>query len=62
MDVDVDVEAANAGGLDVYRKVCRRCGFVMQHGIGQRDISGDTFKKLPRAAIEFIQKRGRDRR
>jgi len=62
MDVDVDVEAANAGGLDVYRKCCRRCGYVVQHGIGQRVISGDTFKKLPRQAIEFIQKRGRDRR
>jgi len=62
MDVDVDVEAANAGGVDVYRKRCRRCGGVVQHGIGQREISGDTFKELPRQAMEFIQKKGRDRR
>lgn len=62
MDVDVDIEAANAGGLDVYRKCCRRCGNVVQHGIGQREVSGDTFKQLPRQAMEFIQKKGKDRR
>jgi len=62
MDVDVQVEAANAGGIDVYRKRCKRCGGVMQHGIGQRHVRGDTVKPLPRAALEFIQKRGKNRR
>lgn len=62
MDVDVQVEAANASGIDVYRKRCKRCGGVTQHGISQRHVSGDTRKLLPRKAIEFIQKRGQDRR
>jgi len=54
MDVDVDVEAANAGGVDVYRKRCRRCGYVIQNGIGQRDISGDTFKKIQTHNLRYI--------
>ena len=60
MDVDVDVEGGNAGGIDVYRKLCRRCGQVMQHGIAKRDLMQD--RPLPKAALEFIKYRSKDRR
>jgi hypothetical protein len=61
MDVDVQVEAANADGVDVYRKLCKRCGEVMQHGIGRRHIT-DELKPLPQKAINFIKQKGIDRR
>ena len=61
MDVDVQVEAANADGVDVYRKCCKRCGKVMQYGIGRRHLL-DSSKPLPRQALEFIQKTNKDRR
>jgi len=60
MDVDVTIEAGNAGGIDVYRKLCNRCGHVMQHGIAKRHLA--QAKPLPRAAIEFIRQKGSDRR
>lgn len=62
IDVDVQVEVGNAGGIDVYRKCCKRCGNVMMHGIGMRHIDGSSLKPLPEEAIRFIQKRGKDRR
>jgi len=62
MDVDVQVEAANAGGVDVYRKRCKRCGGVMQHGIARRFVTAENKKPLPRKAWEFIKQLGRDRR
>ncbi len=62
IDVDVQVEAANADGVDVYRKRCKRCGNVIQHGIGRRHISGDNLKPLPLKAIKFIRQKGIDRR
>ncbi len=60
MDVDVQVEAANADGIDVYRKRCKRCGNVMQHGMARRNIV-DT-KPLPKKARDFIKQKGIDRR
>lgn len=60
MDVDVDVEAANADGVDVYRKRCKRCGKPVQWGIGRRDLFSK--KPLPQKAIRFVQETGRDRR
>ncbi len=62
MDVDVQVEAANADGVDVYRKRCKRCGGVIQHGIGRRHISEKESKPLPKKAINFIRQKGKDRR
>jgi hypothetical protein len=62
MDVDVQVEAANADGVDVYRKRCKRCGNVIQHGIGKRHIDGTNLKPLPLKAIKFIRQKGTDRR
>jgi hypothetical protein len=62
MDVDVQVETASAGGVDVYRKRCMRCGKVIQHGIGRRHIDGSIKKPLPKEARAFIKKTGRDRR
>ncbi len=60
VDVDVQIEAANADGVDVYRKCCKRCGNVIQHGIGRRHIN--EVKPLPLKAIKFIQQKGKDRR
>lgn len=60
MDVDVEVQAANADGVDVYRKLCKRCGKPMQWGIGRRHLEGK--KPLPAKALRFIQETGRDRR
>ena len=60
MDVNVDVEAANADGVDVYRKRCKRWGKIMQWGIAKRDLVRD--KPLPKKAFRFIQESGRDRR
>ena len=62
MDVDVQTESANAEGVDVYRKRCKRCGGVIQHGIARRHIDGTNQKPLPKKAVEFIQKTGTDRR
>lgn len=62
MDVDTQVEAGNAGGVDVYRKRCKRCGEVMQHGIGMRNVASDAITKLPKEALDFIKQRGPDRR
>jgi len=64
MDVDVKVEVGNAGGVDVYKKLCKRCGQVMQYGIGQRNIDGDSKQPIETLleARRFIQKTGRDRR
>lgn len=62
MDVDVQIEAANADGVDVYRKRCKRCGYVMQHGIGKRHFDGTNTKPLPVKALNFIKQRGIDRR
>ena len=63
MDVDVQIEAANADGVDVYRKRCKRCGSVIQHGIAQRFVWGSrTLKPFSKKVVEFIQSRGRDRR
>ncbi len=59
MDVDVRIEAANADGVDVYRKCCKRCGHVMQHGIARRNLSSEA---LPKKAINFIKQKGKDRR
>jgi hypothetical protein len=61
MDVDVQIEAANADGTYVYRKRCKRCGKVMQHGIANPDLFNEN-KPLPKKALEFIQKSGKDRR
>lgn len=60
MDVDIQEESGNADGVDVYRKICKRCGRVMQHGIGKRHILKP--EPLPKKALEFIQKTGTDRR
>jgi len=60
MDVDVGIEAANADGVDVYRKWCKRCGEVMQWGIGRRDLA--SIKPLPARAMRFIAETARDRR
>jgi len=60
MDVDTDVETANADGVDVYRKRCKRCGKVIQWGIGRRHIT--EAKPLPEKALKFVQETGRDRR
>ncbi len=62
MDVDVQVEVGNADGVDVYRKVCKRCGNVMMYGIGRRHIDGSNLKPLPPKAMRFIQQKGTDRR
>ncbi len=62
MDVDVQVEAGNADGVDVYRKRCKRCGYVMQYGMARRHIDGSSLKPLPQKAINFIIKTGTDRR
>ena len=61
MDVDVKIEAANADGVDVYRKSCKRCGKVIQHGMGRRHVTSES-KPLPKKALEFIQETARDRR
>lgn len=62
MDVDVNVEAAHEDGIDVYRKTCKRCGFVMAHGIAKRHITDGRRKSLPLKALNFIKQRGQDRR
>lgn len=62
MDVDVSVEAAHEDGIDVYRKRCKRCGFVMAHGIAKRHITHENERPLPMKAINFIKQRGQDRR
>ncbi len=62
MDVDVQVEAGNADGVDVYRKCCKRCGGVVQHGMARRHMDGTSAKPLPAKAVMFIQQTGRDRR
>ncbi|HDY68163.1 MAG TPA: hypothetical protein ENH85_10260 [Candidatus Scalindua sp.] len=62
LDVDVQIEAANADGVDVYRKRCKRCGNVIQHGIARRHMTSKNSKPLPQKAINFIKQRGRDRR
>lgn len=62
MDVDVQIEAGNADGIDVYRKRCKRCGNIMMHGIGRRHISGKNLKPLPAKALRFVQQKGKDRR
>jgi len=62
IDVDVDVEAANGGGFDVYRKLCRRCGYVMQYGIGQRYVTADNVQPISQRVLDFIRYTGRDRR
>ncbi len=61
MDVDVQVEAANADGIDVYRKRCKRCGDVIQHGIARRHVTEEG-EPLPQKAMNFIRKKGVDRR
>ena len=58
MDVDVNVEAANADGTDVYRKRCGRCGQVIQWGVGHRNQ--DT-RPYSTSAIRFIRETGADR-
>jgi hypothetical protein len=60
MDVDTDVETANADGVDVYRKRCKRCGGIIQWGIGRRHIT--KAEPLPAKAYEFVSRTGRDRR
>ena len=60
MDVSVDVESANADGIDVYRKRCQRCGNVMQWGIASRDLRSE--KPLPDKAFQFVKETGKDRR
>jgi hypothetical protein len=60
MDVDVQVEAANADGVDVYRKRCLRCGGIIQFGIARRHLTSG--KPIPAAAVKFIRRSGRDRR
>lgn len=62
MDVDVIVEAGNADEVDVYRKTCKRCGKVIQYGMGRRHIDGSSTRPLPDKALEFIRKTGRNRR
>ena len=62
MDVDVQIEAANADGVDVYRKRCKRCGNVIQWGIGQRMVTSENAKPIPQKAIKFIQETGKNRR
>lgn len=62
MDVDVTVEAAHADGVDVYRKTCKRCGMVIQHGMARRHIDASVSKPLPVSAVNFIAQRGTDRR
>lgn len=60
MDVDVQIEAGNADGVDVYRKCCKRCGNVMQYGMARRRLLSP--EPLPAKAIQFIQETGKDRR
>lgn len=60
MDVTIHVEAANADGVDVYRKRCERCGQVIQWGMGKRALIGK--KPLPMKAFQFIKETGRNRR
>jgi len=62
MDVDIQVEAANADGVDVYRKRCNRCGKVMQWGMGRREMTKENSKPLPVKAMQFIRESGKDRR
>ena len=62
MDVTVEISTGHADGVDVYRKTCRRCGGVMQYGIGRRHLTGDRMAPLPAAALRFIQTTGPDRR
>lgn len=62
MDVDVLVMAGHASGVDVYRKSCKRCGNVMQYGMGRRHILASASKPLPKKALDFITQTGRDRR
>jgi hypothetical protein len=59
MDVDVQIEAGNADGVDVYRKRCKRCGYVMQYGMGRRYMLGD--EPMPQKAINFIRETGINR-
>jgi hypothetical protein len=61
MDVDVQIEAANADGTDVYRKRCKRCGQVMQWGIARRSLNNKD-KPISQRAKRFIQETGQDRR
>jgi len=62
MDVDVQVEAANGGGFDVYRKLCKRCGKVMQYGMAQRHIVAGKTRPFSRAVMDFVRYTIRDRR
>lgn len=62
MEVTTDTQAANADGVDVYRKRCKRCGHVIMWGIGRRHLTSATAKPLPEKALRFVQETGRDRR
>jgi hypothetical protein len=60
MDVSATVEAANADGVNVYRKRCQRCGSVMQWGISKQNLLDP--KTLPAKAFKFVRETGKDRR
>ena len=64
MDVDVRIEAGSEGCVDVYKKLCKRCGRVMQYGVGQRNIGGDSIQPTTQIikAVQFVQKTDKDRR
>jgi len=42
MDVDIQVQAALADDIYVYRKRCGRCGGVIQWGIRREDLKGGS--------------------
>lgn len=57
MEVDCDTHAANRGTLYLYKRLCRRCGTVLQRGIYDK-----TMSPIPHDAADWVNAPGKDRR
>jgi len=61
MDVDVEISKGRKGGVDVYRKRCKRCGKTLQYGVDRRHLTGNA--PLLNAEVQkWINETGKDRR
>lgn len=56
-ETDVETAVGTAGGVNVYRRRCRRCGRVLAHGIDRAALT----TPLPPAALAFVRARGPNR-
>lgn len=60
LEEDTNTEATHRGGIYVYRKLCKRCGYVIMKGAYQVPLIYS--EGMPSAMFEWISTPGKDRR